>query len=115
MVSRVTTRTTGVPGRCVASARNQHVVVDLPAFHGGPNEAMTPGEAFLAGVASCGVLLVEHYGREAALPLRAVTASIEGVRKKSDPSSFVYVNLKLELTGVDEGRARGLVEKFKEH
>ncbi len=113
IVNHVRSQSTGIPGRCIATARTNHVVIDAPAFHGGPNEAMVPAEAFLAGIASCGVLLVEHFATEESLALTHVAASIEGIRSRSDPANFREVLLEIEIAGTDLSRAESLVEKFK--
>ena len=44
-------RSTEVSGRTITSARNNHLVIDSPS---GPNEAITTGEAFAAGIAAYG-------------------------------------------------------------
>ena len=57
-------RSTDTFGRVLLSARDQHFVVDGPVQNGCPGEAVTPGEIFLAGVAACGVELVQVFARE---------------------------------------------------
>lgn len=113
LVTRVRSRSTGIPGRCIASARQNHFVVDEPAFGGGPGEAVTPGEAFLGAVAACGVLLVESFARKDGAAIAGVEASIEGVRAKDDPSKFLRVTLRFEVRGASQAQAEALVEKFK--
>ncbi len=113
MITRAGARSGGFPGRSVVSARNNHFVIDEPAYAGGPGEATTPAEAFLGAVAACGVLLVETFARQANVPLIHAEASIEGVRTKADPSKFQKVKLRFELRGVTPIQANELVEKFK--
>jgi uncharacterized OsmC-like protein len=113
LVTRVSSRSIGVAGRSVSNARHNHFVVDEPAYGGGPGEAVTPAEAFLAGVSACGVLLVESFARQDGVALAGVEASIEGVRTKADPSQFQKVTLRFTLRGVDRARAEALVERFK--
>ncbi|HET6202284.1 MAG TPA: OsmC family protein [Planctomycetota bacterium] len=113
LVTTAVSRTTGVPGRSLSSARTNHFVVDEPAYAGGPGEAATPAEIFLAGVSACGVLLVEAFAREEGLPLKSATARIEGIRTKSDPANFREVRLRLVLEGVDATAAARLVERYK--
>src|ERR1700682_5096110 len=60
----VRARTTDTFGRVLCSARTNHFVVDGPVQNGCPGEAMTPPEAFLAGVAACGIELLQVIGRE---------------------------------------------------
>ena len=46
----VEARSTETFGRVLCSARTNHFIVDGPVQNGCPGEAMTPPEAFLAGV-----------------------------------------------------------------
>jgi uncharacterized OsmC-like protein len=115
---RVHARSTDTFGRVLASARQQHLVVDGPIENGCPGEAITPGEMFLAGVACCGVELIQVLARDRELSLRGVTASIHGVVDRGHPvrpdlTLFNSVHLELQLTGVDTDRAEELVEAFK--
>src|SRR5579859_2670817 len=91
-------------GRVIASARNQYVVVDGPVQNGCPGEAITPAELFLAGVASCGVELVQVIARERGVPLSTVAVSIRGTIDRghpvrSDVSLFNAVNVHFVLRG----------------
>ena len=113
LVTEVRARSTDVPGRSLVTARTHHFVIDGPAFHGGPNEAIVPSEAFLSGVLACGVLLLEHFAREEKLPLRRTEGRIAGIRLKSDPATFEQIDLAFDLTGVTGPQAEQLVEKFK--
>ena len=115
---RVEARSTDTFGRVLGSARQQHFVVDGPVENGCPGEAVTPGEMFLAGVASCGVELVQVIGRARGIEVGGVEVSVEGVIDRSNPvrqdvSVFNWVRLKFALSGVDEDQARMLVEGFK--
>ncbi len=111
-------RSTDVFGRVLWSCRHQHFVADGPVQNGCPGEAVTPAELFLAGVATCGVELLQVLARGEGVPLRAVRAGIAGridpehpVRE--DVSVFSSVRLDLELEGVGEDEAARLVERFK--
>ncbi len=115
---RVEARSTDTFGRVLGSARQQHFVVDGPVENGCPGEAVTPGEMFLAGVASCGVELVQVIGRGRGIEVGGVEVSVEGVIDRSNPvrrdvTVFNWVRLKFALSGVDEDQARMLVEGFK--
>ena len=72
-------------GRVLCSARTQHFVVDGPVQNGCPGEALSPAELFLAGVASCGVELVQVIAAEQNVPLQAVSATIEGFQDREQP------------------------------
>ena len=111
-------RSTDIFGRVLGSARTNHFVVDGPVQNGCPGEAVTPGELFLAGVASCGVELVQALARDQNLPLRAVSASVEGVIDRGKPvrpdvSLFNAVRLRFRLEGVSEAQGGELIERFK--
>src|SRR5512142_1871857 len=72
-------------GRVLVSARDQHLVVDGPVQNGCPGEAITPAELFLAGVATCGVELMQALAKAEGVPLRGVTAHIRGAIDRSHP------------------------------
>jgi uncharacterized OsmC-like protein len=115
---RASARSTDTYGRVVAAARHNHFVVDGPVENGCPGEAVTPGELFLAGVATCGVELIEVIGRGQGVEVGGVAVEIEGVVDRSNPvrpdvTVFNSVRLRFELTGVDQDQARTLVEAFK--
>src|ERR1044072_238243 len=105
-------------GRVMVSARNQHLVVDGPVQNGCPGEAITPAEIFLAGVATCGVELVQALAKADGVPLRGVAARISGTIDRSRPvrpdvTLFNAVRLRFVLKGVSEQQGRKLVESFK--
>jgi uncharacterized OsmC-like protein len=114
----VDARSTDVFGRVLCSAREQHFVVDGPVQNGCPGEAVTPGEIFLAGVASCGVELVQVFAREERLPLGSVHVSADGEMDLENPVRpdvrlFNRVRIRFELAGVTPEQGRALVERFK--
>ncbi|HEX2427643.1 MAG TPA: OsmC family protein [Gaiellaceae bacterium] len=109
---------TGTFGRVLWSCRDQHFVADGPVQNGCPGEAVTPAELFLAGIATCGVELVQVIAKADGVPVRAVQAEVEGVLDPANPVRqdvrvFNSVRLRFELAGIDEPRARELVEGFK--
>jgi len=115
---QVQARSTDTLGRVLCSARHHHFVVDGPAQNGCPGEAVTPAEVFLAGVASCGVELIQVIARDQGVTLGSVTAAIEGWVDRehpvvSDHTVFNGARLRLQLTGVTSKEAEDLVEKFK--
>lgn len=114
----VDARSTHVFGRVMTSARDQHLVVDGPVQNGCPGEAITPGELFLGGVASCGVELIEVIAREREIPLGGVAATIYGLVDRDHPvhpslTVFNRVRIDLTLRGVDQAAAGELVEGFQ--
>jgi uncharacterized OsmC-like protein len=111
-------RSTETFGRVLCSARNHHFVVDGPVQNGCPGEELTPAELFLAGIAACGVELVQVIARQKELPLTAVRAAIQGCMDRNNPvrpdvTVFNSVRIELDLRGVTEAQGRELVEAFK--
>ena len=111
-------RSTETFGRVLCSARDQHFVADGPVQNGCPGEALSPGELFLAGVASCGVELVQVIAGEQNVPVRAVSATIEGVMDRGQPvrpdvTLFNTVRLQFDLRGVTEEQGARLIDTFK--
>ena len=74
-------------GRVLVSARDQHLIIDGPVQNGCPGEAITPPEAFLGGVASCGVELVQVIARDQNIGLQRVPAEMPST--SSRPSANV--------------------------
>ena len=109
-IDTVRSYSSGMVGRALNSARTNHFVIDSP---NGPNEALTSGEAFLAGISSCGVTLVELYAREKGIPVTSMHVTIEGIRSLANPTSFQAINMRFEIAGVDPAQADHLVETYK--
>ena len=109
-VDSVRSYSSGVLGRSLNAARTQHFVLDSPS---GPNEAVTNGEAFLAGISSCGVTLIEKYAADNKIPLASMQVVIEGVRNTAEPR-FQAINVAFELRGVDQAQAEHLVATWRE-
>ena len=115
---KVDARSTDVFGRVLWTCRDQHFVADGPVHNGCPGEAVTPAELFLAGIASCGVELVQVLARNEGVLVGAVRARIAGEIDpehpvREDVTVFTAVRLELEIAGVGEGEAQRLVEQFK--
>jgi uncharacterized OsmC-like protein len=115
---RIEARSTDTFGRVLCAARQQHFVVDGPVQNGCPGEAVTPAEIFLAGVAACGVELVQVIARDSQVPLRAVHVAAQGVLDRSRPvredvNVFNAVHLTFTLEGVAQESADELVAAFK--
>ena len=111
-------RSTGTFGRVQCNTRNHHFIVDGPVQNGCPGEAITPAELFLAGIAACGVELVQVIGKEQQVAPRAIAVEIEGAIDRSNPvrrdlTVFNYVRLRFQLDGVTQAQADDLIERFK--
>ena len=106
----MTSYSTEVVGRTLNSARNNHFVIDSPS---GPGEALWTGEAFLAGIAACGVTLVQSIAKEQGAALGPLSVNIAGVRLKSKPADFSRMDVKFEFRQTDPKVAEDLVEGWK--
>jgi uncharacterized OsmC-like protein len=111
-------RSTDTFGRVMCSCREQHFVVDGPVWNGCPGEAVTPGELFMASVASCGVELVQVIAREEDVALDSVAVAIAGELDpakpvRSDVTIFRSVRIEFELSGPSQQEAERLVKRFK--
>jgi uncharacterized OsmC-like protein len=114
----VQARSTDTFGRVLCSARSNHFVVDGPVQNGCPGEALNPGELFLAGVATCGVELVQVIAKEQQLAPTSVAVDIRGTMDRSKPvrqdvSVFNAVELDFKLSGVTQTQAEDLIDRFK--
>ena len=114
----VRARTTDVFGRVMCSARDHHYIIDGPVQNGCPGEEVTPAEAFLSGVAACGVELVEVIARDEGVKLSRVRLTINGTvdrsnQARSDVTVFNSVRLHFTVSGTDAARAQGLVDGFR--
>lgn len=108
-------RSTGTLGRMLCTAREHHFVSDGPASLGCPEEEVMPGELFLAGIAACGVELVEVFANQEGLPLRAARCDIEGEVGSGESGVTLFESVKLEfvLEGVTEEQGAHLIDRFK--
>jgi uncharacterized OsmC-like protein len=114
----VDARSTDVYGRVLWRCRDQHFVADGPVHNGCPGEAVTPAELFLAGIASCGVELVQVIARDEETHVGAVRARISGEidperRVREDVTVFTSVRLEVDIDEVGQEEAERLVELFK--
>jgi uncharacterized OsmC-like protein len=111
-------RSTDTLGRVLCSARNHHFIIDGPKQAGFPGEALGPGEAFLAGIAACGVELVQALARDDKLPLTSVKVDITGMMDRARPvrtdvTLFNSIELQFELAGVTQAEGESLIERFR--
>jgi uncharacterized OsmC-like protein len=114
----VEARSTSVFGRVLWSCREHHFVADGPVHNGAPGEAVTPAELFLAGIATCGIELIQAIARAEDVPLGDASAEISGELDPNDPvrsdvNVFNRVRLSFRLAGVTEEQGALLVDRFK--
>jgi uncharacterized OsmC-like protein len=110
-IDTIRSSSTGTAGRAVSEARGQRLVLDSSSRP--QTDALTNSEAFLAGISSCGVTLVEMHAEKTGVPLRRLAVTIEGVRPAADPSRFSGVTMRFELAGVSEAQAAELVAAYR--
>jgi uncharacterized OsmC-like protein len=110
-VDTVRSSSSGVIGRAHSAARGQRLVLDSSARP--QPDALTNSEAFLAGVSSCGVTLIEAYAREKGIPVERMSVAIEGVRTAAEPNRFARVDMTFEIVGVAQAQAEALVETYR--
>jgi uncharacterized OsmC-like protein len=108
-IETVRSASSGVVGRALNNARNHHFVLDSSSAP----EALSNSEAFLAGISSCGVTLVEGHARDSGVPLRRMEVTIEGARAAAEPNRFQRIDMRFELHGVDQATAERLVETYR--
>ena len=115
IVNRVRSTSTATPGRSINQVRSHEFVIDEPTHLGGPGEEITPADAFLAGVSSCGVLLVQGRARQTNIPLERIEVGLEARRHPSDTSVFLGIDMAFRLTGPSREQAVELVEHYQRH
>ena len=111
-VETIRSSSTGVLGRAQNAARGQTLLLDSSARP--QRDALTNSEAFLAGISSCGVTLIEMHAGETGVPLRRMDVTIEGVRTAAEPNRFASVTLTFELAGVTQAQAESLVGVYRQ-
>ena len=109
-------RSTDVFGRVLCNAREQHFVIDGPSWNGCPGEALTPGEAFLAAVAACGVELLQAIAADDGTHVGTIAVQIDGIVDRGHPvrddmTVFNRVSMRFDISGVAQEQATSLVER----
>src|SRR5207302_257856 len=77
-------------------------------------EEITSGDAFLSGISSCGVNLVEAAAQETGVTLHRIEVTIDGIRLRSNPTSFEKIELRFILTGPSQEQAEALVQRYED-
>ena len=111
LVTTVHSATVGVVGRSINQARDQHFVIDSPTL----GSALASGEAFLAGVSSCGVTLVERAAQDLGIPVERLEVTINGLRHPDKTNRFARVDLTFAFVGPTEEQAQTLVQRYKDN
>ena len=110
LVNTVRSYSAGTIGRSMNTVRNHHFIIDSPTI----GEEITSGDAFLAGVSSCGVTLIERAAEGAGIPLARMEVIIEGLRDRQAPTSFARIEMRFRLVGVSAEQAEWLVGRYKD-
>ncbi len=101
----------GQVGRAFSRVRGQELVLDASSHP--RDDAFTNSEAFLAGVSSCGVTLIESYAQGEGIPITHMDVEIEGVRPEADLARFERISMRFEFAGVSQAQAEDLVEVYR--
>lgn len=114
----IAARSTDIFGRVMLSARDHHFIIDGPIQNDCPGEEITPAEAFLSGVAACGVELMHVIAKGDNIPLQKVALKIHGVvdranQARAGVTTFNTVAIDVSLWGVNDAQAKQVVDGFK--
>ena len=110
-IDTVRSSSSGTPGRAVSQARGQRLVLDSSSH---PHlDAFTNSEAFLAGISSCGVTLIEVYAQDKGVPVKRMDVTIEGLRTAEEPNRFAAITMTFTIAGVSQAQAEDLVATYR--
>ena len=110
IVNAVRSYSSGTVGRSLNTVGHHHFVIDSPTL----GEEITSGDAFLAGISSCGVNLTERVAEELGVPVRRTTVSIEGLRNRQNSSVFEKIILRFHFEGPTREQAALLVGRYQD-
>lgn len=110
LVNTVRSYSSGTVGRSLNTVGRHHFVIDSPSI----GEEITSGDAFLAGISSCGVTLVERAAQDSGVAVRRLEVTIEGRRDRQHPSSFAQIDLRFAFQGTSQAQAEALVQRYKD-
>lgn len=109
-IDSVRSQSSGTIGRSLCKARDATVKLDSS---GRPQpDGFTNSEAFLAGVSSCGVTMIELHAEENGIPLKRTSATITGSRRP-DVTHYESVHMHFEMAGVTQAQAEELVKMYQ--
>ncbi len=111
VIETIRSSSSGTVGRAQSAARGHRLVLDSSSRP--QPDAFTNSEAFLAGISSCGVTLIEGHARDTGFPLTRMDVTIQGVRAAADPARFASVTMTFEIAGVTQTQAESLVETYR--
>lgn len=109
-VNSVRSTSSGTVGRSLNTVGRHHFIIDSPTVA----EEITSGDAFLAGISSCGVNLVERVAQELRIPVQRMEVTIDGYRDRRTPAQFEWIDLRFTLIGPTQEQAEVLVGRYKD-
>ena len=109
-VETVRSASIGQVGRAESRIRGAKLLLDSSSRP--HDDVFTNSEAFLAGVSSCGVTLIEMHAQETGVPLTRLAVTIEGIRPTTVPK-YDSVTMTFEFEGVTQAQADALVETYR--
>ena len=109
-IDSVRSESSGTTGRAVSHGHGATLALDSSSRP--QPDAFTNSEAFLAGVSSCGVTLIEMYAQETGVPLQRMRVTIEGARDPAVPR-YQSVHMRFEMAGVSQAQAEDLVKVYR--
>src|SRR5437667_12910837 len=107
-IDSVKSSNSGILGRALSAARGHRVALDSSTRP--QPDALTNSEAFLAGISSCGVTLIEQHAQERRVPVKRLEVTIEGVRSAAAPNRFESISMHFTIAGVGQADAQRPVE-----
>jgi uncharacterized OsmC-like protein len=110
-IDSIRSSSSGTVGRAVSRVRDARLTLDSSSRP--QADVLTNSEAFLAGISSCGVTLIETHAKETEVPLRRLAVTIEGVRPAADSTRFASITMRFEMAGVSPAQAESLVETYR--
>ena len=110
-IDSVRSASSGVIGRAESTAHDARLMLDSSSRP--QPDAFTNSEAFLAGVSSCGVTLIEMYAKESGIPMTGMAVSIDGTRTAAKPNRYARVHMAFEIRGVTQAQAEELVATYR--
>ncbi|KXF55166.1 redox protein [Rhodococcus sp. SC4] len=99
----------GVPGRFILDARENHLVSDSRF---GPAEAVQAGELLLAAIVSCAMANIQSNAEADEIGVEHIEVHASHRRGAADPTRYDFTEVRIEIHGVDQPTADSLAAKF---
>jgi len=109
-VDTVRSKSSGTIGRSTTTGHDVSITLDASGLP--QPDGLTNSEAFLGGISSCGVTMIELHAQETGVPLERLAVTIEGSR---DPEVAHYhaIHMRFEMAGVEQTQAEDLVKMYQ--